>query len=50
MARVVGDSIVIEVDTTDKPLVDALTGNQNIPREKIILAYAGEIVPTEKNY
>ncbi len=45
MARVVGDLIVIEVDTTDKPLVDALIINQNIPREKIILAYAGEMIP-----
>jgi hypothetical protein len=44
MARVVEDSVVIEVDTTDKPLVDALTANQNIPREKIILAYAGEMI------
>jgi len=42
MARVVGNSIVIEVDTTDKPLVDALTINQNISRENIILAYTGK--------
>ena len=45
MARVVDDTIVIEVDTTDKPLVDALVINQNIPREKIILAYADEVIP-----
>lgn len=44
MARVVGDLIVIEVDTTDKPLIDALTANQKILREKIILAYAGETI------
>lgn len=45
MARVVGHSVVIEVDTTDKPLVDALMVNQHIPREHIILAYAGESIP-----
>jgi hypothetical protein len=45
MARIVGDKIVIEVDNTDKPLLDALMHNVGIPREQIILAYAGEKVP-----
>jgi hypothetical protein len=45
MARVVGDYIVIDEDTTDKPLVDALVINGGTPREKIILAYAGETLP-----
>ena len=42
--RVVADKIIIEVDQNDKPLVDALV-YAGIPREKIILAYAGEKVP-----
>lgn len=48
LARVVGDSIVIEEDTTDKKLVDALL-KRGIPRQKIILAYAGESFPMPKN-
>ncbi len=43
-ARIVGDQVVIEEDTTDKPLVDALI-QQGIPREQIVLAYQGEPVP-----
>lgn len=43
MARIIGDKIVIDVDNTDKPLVDALMQNAGIPRERIILAYQGEI-------
>lgn len=42
--RVVADSIIIEEDRNSKPLVDALL-QAGIPREKIILAYAGEKVP-----
>lgn len=38
--------IVIEEDINNKPLVDALV-QAGIPREKIILAYAGETVPEE---
>src|SRR5258706_15855537 len=38
MARVVGDYVVIDEDTTDKPLVDALIINAGLPREKSILA------------
>lgn len=45
MARVVGDQVIIEEETTDKPLVDALMVNGNVPREQIVLAYAGEAVP-----
>lgn len=46
MARIVGDKVVIEEDTTlDKHLVDALIHNGGIPRDKIILAYKGEPVP-----
>jgi sulfur carrier protein ThiS len=43
-ARIVGDQVIIEEDTTDKPLVDALM-QQGIPREQIVLAYQGEPVP-----
>lgn len=43
-ARIVGDYVVIEEDTTDRPLVDALV-NRGVSREKIILAYAGERLP-----
>jgi hypothetical protein len=48
-ARVVQDTIVIEEDLTDKKLIDALL-QQGVPREKIILAYSGEIVPDIKTY
>ncbi len=41
IVRLVGDRIVIERDVNDKPLVDALL-QANIPREQIVLAYAGE--------
>lgn len=47
LARVVGDYVVIEEDVTDKPLVDALMVNANVPREKIILAYRGETLPEQ---
>jgi hypothetical protein len=43
-ARIVGEYVVIEEDTTDRPLVDKLTA-KGIPREKIIRAYAGESLP-----
>ena len=47
MARVVGDKVIIEEDTTlEKHLVDALVHNGGIPRENIILAYKGELAPT----
>jgi len=48
MARVGGDKIVIEEDRSfDKPLYQALMSNAGIPREQIILAYAGESLPPE---
>lgn len=48
MARVVNDRIIIDEDTTDKPLYEALIHNAGIPREKIVLAYAGEQVETHE--
>lgn len=48
MAKIVRDRVVILEDTAmDKPLVDALMHNAGIPRERIILAYAGETLPEE---
>jgi hypothetical protein len=44
MARVLGDTVIIEADTTDRPLVDALVAN-GVPRDRIVLAYAGEPSP-----
>lgn len=49
LARMVGDTIVIEEDTTDKKLVDALL-KRGIPRQQIILAYAGESLPDAEKY
>jgi hypothetical protein len=46
MAHVVGDKVIIIEDNTDKPLVDALMVNGGVPRDQIILAYAGEPVPS----
>lgn len=46
MAQVIEDYVVILEETAiDKPLVDALMINGGIPRDKIILAYAGEKLP-----
>ncbi len=42
MARVVEDKIIIDEDITDKPLVEALMTNAGVPREQIVLVYAGE--------
>jgi hypothetical protein len=44
LVRVVGDYVVVEDDRTDKPFEDRLMA-AGIPREKIILAYAGEPIP-----
>jgi hypothetical protein len=41
VARIAGERIVIEHDVNDKPLVDALL-QAGVPREQIVLAYAGE--------
>jgi hypothetical protein len=44
IVRIVGDHIIIERDQSDKLIVDALV-QAGVPREQIILAYAGEMVP-----
>lgn len=44
VVRIVNDKVIVERDQNDKPLVDALM-QAGIPREMIILAYAGENVP-----
>jgi vancomycin permeability regulator SanA len=44
MARVVGDKVIIDEDTTDRPLWKELVA-AGIPREQIILTYAGETLP-----
>ncbi|MBZ0315024.1 MAG: XisI protein [Anaerolineae bacterium] len=44
MARLEGDTVIIEADNTNRPLVDALVA-AGIPRDKIVLAYAGEPIP-----
>ncbi len=44
MARVVGNTVIIDEDTTDRPLYKELI-RAGIPREQIVLAYAGETVP-----
>lgn len=46
IARISRDTVIIDADTTDKPLVDRLIEN-GVSREKIILAYAGEPVTVE---
>jgi hypothetical protein len=49
MARVVGDIVVVDEDTTDKPLVDALMINGGVPRDQIVLAYRGESLPDSES-
>ena len=51
LARISGDKIIIEIeeDATDKPLYEALL-QQGIPRERIVLAYAGEKIPDANYY
>ncbi len=44
LVRMLADTIVIERDQNDKPLVNALI-QAGIPRAQIILAYAGEPAP-----
>jgi hypothetical protein len=44
LVRVVGERVVIEVDDSNKPFVDALI-QAGVPRDQIILAYAGEPAP-----
>lgn len=43
-ARIAADVIIIEHDTTDKPLLNELL-RRGIPREQIVLAYQGETFP-----
>ena len=48
LVRLIGDLIVIEHDANNKPLYEALM-QAGIPRERIILAYAGETNPETKH-
>jgi hypothetical protein len=47
LVRILDDFILIEHDANNKPLYEALM-QAGIPRERIILAYAGETVPEIK--
>jgi len=47
LVRAADDFIVIEHDANNKPLYEALM-QAGIPRERIILAYAGETIPKSK--
>jgi hypothetical protein len=44
MAQIVDEYVVIDSDTTDRPLVDELV-RAGVPRERIVLYYAGETLP-----
>jgi hypothetical protein len=44
MARIVDDHIVIDEDISDRPLVDELV-RAGVPRDRIVLYYAGETLP-----
>ncbi len=44
LVRVLAETVIIERDQNDKPLVDALM-EAGVPRNRIVLAYAGEPVP-----
>ena len=44
LVRILADTVIVERDQNDKPLVDALM-QAGIPRTQIILAYAGEPTP-----
>lgn len=44
MARIVDDTVIIDEDTTDRPLVSELV-RAGISREKIVLAYLPEESP-----
>jgi len=43
-ARIVNDKVIIDEDITDRPLWEELV-RAGIPREQIILTYAGEKLP-----
>jgi hypothetical protein len=44
LAKIIGNRVIIEEDTTDRPLYLELV-RCGIPREQIILKYAGEKAP-----
>lgn len=44
LVRITSDTIIVERDQNSKPLVDALV-QAGIPRNRIILVYAGEAIP-----
>lgn len=46
VVRLIGALVVVERDQNDKLVLDALL-QAGIPREQIILAYAGETIPEE---
>lgn len=46
LARIIDDTVIIEEDITDRPLFEELM-RAGVPREKIVLVYAGEQVPTQ---
>ncbi|MCE7947732.1 MAG: hypothetical protein DYG88_09920 [Chloroflexi bacterium CFX4] len=47
LVRLENDKVIVEEDLTDRPIVDALV-RAGIPRTNIVLAYAGESIPTEQ--
>jgi hypothetical protein len=47
LAQVADDRVVIVEDTADAPLLDMLVSSGGIPRERIVLAYAGETLPSD---
>jgi hypothetical protein len=44
IARISDDRVIIEADSTNKPLYEALI-QAGIPKQYIVLAYAGETEP-----
>jgi sulfur carrier protein ThiS len=44
VVRLMGEQVLIEIDTNEPPLAEALQ-QAGIPRRQIVLAYAGEPVP-----
>jgi hypothetical protein len=46
IARIVDNTIIVETDTNNKILMDALL-QAGVPREQIALAYAGEPAPLD---
>jgi len=45
MTRLDQEKVLVEIDTTDHPLAEALIG-AGIPRSQIVLAYVGETAQT----